>query len=113
VAQRQDISQRYLEQILPLLAPGRLLQTQRGATGGYRLAPDPAKVRVGDVIRLTEGDLCPVSCLEEEAQECPRKGFCATRPVWQGLGRIINEYLDGITLADLLKAQEGAEPAAS
>ncbi len=106
VADRQGISQRYLEQILPLLGPGRLLHTQRGAQGGYHLARDPAEVRVGDVLRMTEGDLCPVSCLALETGECARIDVCATLPVWQGLEKVITDYLDGITLADVLKEQQ-------
>lgn len=109
VAQRQNISQRYLEQILPLLAAGRLLQAQRGAQGGYRLARNPADMRVGDILRLTEGDLCPVACLAEEAEECERRGVCTTLPVWKGLERVINDYLDGITLADILRERAGEE----
>ena len=105
IAQRQNISKKYLEQIVPMLNKSDILRTNRGFQGGYRLAKSPDKYTVGDILRLTEGSLSPVACLEHDPIECERSGECATLPVWQGLYRVINEYLDGITLQDILDQQ--------
>ena len=105
IAERQHISKKYLEQIVPILNKSNILRTNRGFQGGYRLAKDPAKYTVGEILRLTEGSLSPVTCLEHDPIECERSGECATLPVWQGLYRVINEYLDGITLQDILDQQ--------
>ena len=102
IAQRQNISKKYLEQIVPILNKSDILRTNRGFQGGYRLAKTPDKYTVGEILRLTEGSLSPVACLEHDPIECERSGECATLPVWQGLYRVINEYLDGITLQDIL-----------
>ena len=105
IAQRQDISKKYLEQIVPVLNKSDILRTNRGFQGGYRLAKLPDQYTVGEILRLTEGRLAPVACLEHDPVECERSGECATLPVWQGLYRVINEYLDGITLQDILDQQ--------
>lgn len=105
VARRQEISKKYLEQIIPILNRAELLQTTRGYQGGYRLARKPEDYTLGDILRATEGSLAPVSCLEGDANLCARQGDCATLPVWQGLDRVVNEYLDGITLQDVLDEQ--------
>lgn len=102
IAKRQDISKKYLEQIVPVLNRGDILNTNRGFHGGYKLAKSPDKYTVGEILRLTEGSLAPVSCLETDENMCERCGECVTLPVWQGLNKVINEYLDGITLQDLL-----------
>lgn len=102
IAERQDISKKYLEQIIPLLNGNDILQTSRGARGGYRLLKPPEKYTVGDILRITEGGLAPVSCLEHDPVRCDKSAYCATLPVWKGLSRVINEYLDGITLQDIL-----------
>ena len=101
IAERQHISKKYLEQIIPLFNRSDMLLTNRGAQGGYMLARQPAQYTVGEILRLTEGTLVPVACAQNPAQ-CDRSADCATLPVWQGLSRVINEYLDGITLQDLL-----------
>ena len=106
VAQRQDISKKYLEQIVPTLSRAGFLLTNRGYQGGYRLARRPEDYTARDILRLTEGSLAPVACAEESYTECSRRGFCLSRPVWQELDKIINEYLDGITLEDLLKSPQ-------
>ena len=90
-----------LEQIIPLFNRSDMLLTNRGAQGGYMLARQPAQYTVGEVLRLTEGTLVPVACVQSPAQ-CDRSADCATLPVWQGLSRVISEYLDGITLQDIL-----------
>ena len=109
IAQRQDISKKYLEQLVPLLNGAGILRTNRGYLGGYMLAKAPDQYTVGQVLRVTEGGLCPVACLEDQPNQCPRSGYCKTLPVWQGLQRVIEEYLDGITLQALLEASEGAD----
>ena len=102
VAARQGISKKYLEQIVPVLNRSDILQTNRGFQGGYRLSRQPDRYTVGEILRLTEGSLVPVACLEHSPIECERSRECATLPVWQGLNRVITEYLDGITLQDIL-----------
>lgn len=105
-ADRQEISEKYLEGILKNLVKNKLLIGLRGKGGGYRLTKSPDQYTVGSILRLTEISLAPVSCLEPDSPICPRMSECKTLPVWQGLDKIINEYLDGITLADLLTSSE-------
>ncbi|MBQ7717827.1 MAG: Rrf2 family transcriptional regulator [Clostridia bacterium] len=105
IAERQNISKKYLEQIVPILNKSNVLRTSRGFQGGYRLAQSPSKYTVGDILRLTEGGLAPVSCLENEPVQCDRSTNCVTLPVWRGLNKAINDYLDSITLQDLLDMQ--------
>jgi Rrf2 family protein len=102
IAQRQDISKKYLEQIVPLLNRSDVLRTNRGFQGGYRLAQTPEKYTVGDILRITEGSLAPVACLDQAPNECTRCQDCMTLDVWKGLGKVIDDYLDGITLQDIL-----------
>ncbi len=102
VAQRQNISKKYLEQIVPILNKSDILSTTRGFQGGYRLAKSPDKYTVGEILRLTEGSLAPVPCLDQNPSECIRHKECETLPVWQGLKQVINEYLDSITLQDII-----------
>ena len=102
VAARQEISKKYLEQIVPVLNKSGILQTNRGYMGGYRLAKEPKEYTVGTILRVTEGSLAPVACLDQEENTCTRAQECVTLSIWQGLYRVINEYLDGITLQDLL-----------
>lgn len=105
IAQRQDISKKYLEQIIPILNRANLLRTSRGYLGGYQLSRDPENYTVGEILRLTEGSLAPVACLECDPVECPKKAQCPTLPVWKGLYDVINNYLDSITLQDILDRQ--------
>ncbi|WP_194611381.1 RrF2 family transcriptional regulator [Clostridium vitabionis] len=107
-AKRQEISKKYLEQIVPTLNQSGLLISNRGFQGGYQLAEDPSKITVGQVLRLTEGSLAPVVCLEK-GQECSRSAFCETLPVWKGLYRVVNDYLDSITLQDVIDQAEANE----
>lgn len=102
IAKRQNISKKYLEQIVPVFNKSDILRANRGFQGGYQLAKTPDKYTVGEILRLTEGSLSPVACLEHNPIACERSGDCATLPVWQGLYRVINEYLNGITLQDIL-----------
>lgn len=105
VAQRQEISLKYLEKILPVLAKNHLIDGVHGKGGGYKLTRKPEEYSVGEILRLTEGCLAPVSCLECNAQECHRTNECRTLPMWTELQGIINTYLDGVSIADLMKAQ--------
>ncbi len=106
IAERQNISKKYLEQIIPLFNKSNVLLANRGAQGGYMLADSPSKFTVSDILRITEGSLAPVSCLEENAIPCPRRSECLTISVWEGLNKVINEYLDGITLQDILDSKK-------
>ena len=101
IADRQGISKKYLEQIVPLLNKTGLLRTNRGNKGGYMLAGNPSEITVGDVLKATEGSLAPVACLEFEPNECPRSGDCSTLFIWEGLYKSITDYLDGISLSDI------------
>ena len=105
IAQRQGISKKYLEPIVPMLGRADVLRTTRGYQGGYRLARAPQEYTVGEILCLTEGGLAPVACLDQHPNPCPRCGACATLPMWEGLERVIRNYLDGITLQDLLEQQ--------
>ena len=102
IARRQEISNKYLEQIISLLNKAGYLETQRGNTGGYRLAKMPKEYKIGDILRATEGDLSPIYCLTEEG-ECNRQNSCKTYSFWKGLDDVINEYIDSKTLEDLIK----------
>lgn len=103
IADRQEISEKYLESIIKLLVKAKLLNGLRGKGGGYKLTKAPEQYTVGSILRLTEDSLAPVSCLEENADACPRAAGCRTLPLWQGLDKVINDYLDHITLADLTR----------
>ena len=105
IAQRQNISKKYLEQIVQVLNRSDILKTNRGFQGGYQLSRTPDKYTVGEILRLTEGSLAPVACVEQDPIECPRSNECATLPLWQGLNQVINDYLDNITLQDILDQQ--------
>ena len=103
VAQRQGISLKYLERILPALVQAGEIEGVHGKGGGYRLTRAPEDYRVGDILRLTEGDLAPVACLECGAETCARSPDCRTLPMWSELYRRMNEYLDSVTLASLMQ----------
>lgn len=105
IAARQNVSKKYLEQIVPILNKADILNTNRGYQGGYRLARTPDQYTVGDILRITEGSISPVACLDKNPVECERAAECATLPVWQGLYKVITDYLDGITLQDILDKQ--------
>lgn len=107
IAQRQEISEKYLETIIKLLVRARLLSGVRGKGGGYKLTRASEQYTVGEILRLTEDSLAPVACLEKGAAPCARAGDCLTLPLWQGLDRVIGEYLDGVTIADLLRQDTG------
>ena len=102
IAQRQEISEKYLESILKILVQKKFLTGLRGKGGGYRLTRDPEMYTVGSILRLTEGTLAPVACLENDAPPCERVGECRTLPLWQGLEDVVRGYLSGITLRELM-----------
>jgi Rrf2 family protein len=105
IAQRQEISEKYLESIIKSLVKNGVLTGLRGKGGGYRLSKSPDQFTVGSILRLTEGTLSPVSCLEADAPPCAKAGSCRTLTLWQGLDKVIYDYLEGYTIADL--AQSG------
>jgi len=107
IAERQHISKKYLEQIIPVLNRGNLLQTTRGYQGGYRLARKPEDYTVGDILHATEGSLAPVACLDGDTNPCNYQDVCATLYVWDGLDRVVADYLNGITLKDILDKKLG------
>lgn len=103
VAERQEISLKYIEKILRLLVSANLIEGVHGKGGGYRLTRAPQDYPISEILQLTEGSLAPVACLECGAQECIRAAECRTLPMWTELGRLVNEYLEKTTLADLMK----------
>lgn len=105
IAQRQEISEKYLEAIIKILVRAKLLSGVRGKGGGYRLTRPPEQYTVGEILRLTEESLAPVACLGADASPCARSASCPTLPLWQGLDRVISEYLNSVSLADLLKQE--------
>ena len=107
IAARQGISEKYLESILAVLSKARLLDAVRGKGGGYRLTRSPDQYTVEEILMLTEGSLAPVTCLEGDENTCPRAGHCTTLPMWEKLDTIINDYLDSVSLADLLMQTDG------
>lgn len=107
IAQRQGISEKYLEAILKTLVKNELLQGIRGKGGGYRLKRDPADYTVWDVISLTEEGLNAVSCLGSNAETCPQADFCATLPMWKAFDKVMAEFFSGYTIAEL--AEEDAK----
>ena len=108
VAARQDISEKYLEIILKVLVQNHMLTGLRGKGGGYRLTRAPKEYTIGSILRLTEDDLAPVSCLQQNQEPCPNAGNCRTLPLWIKLDNLLSEFLDQYTLADLMRtpAQE-------
>ena len=103
IAERQGISQKYIEAIMTLLSKNGFVEAVHGKGGGYKLNKKPEEYRVGDILRLTEGSLSPVACLEKGASECPRKDNCRTLSLWTKLDDLVENYLDSVTLADLMK----------
>ena len=105
IAEKQGISLKYLERILPVLTQNQIVEGVQGKGGGYRLTRRPEEYRIGEILRLTDGDLAPVSCLECGAAVCERRGECRTLPMWTKLHDLIGDYLDSVTLADLLEGK--------
>lgn len=102
VAERQGISKKYLEQIVPLLNKSGILKANRGYQGGYMLAKTPDELTVCEILKITEGSIAPVSCLDFEPVQCERADECTTLYIWEGLYKVITEYLNGITVQDIV-----------
>jgi len=102
VAERQGISLKYLERILPVLTKNGYIVGVHGKGGGYKLTRQPEEYKVGEILRLTEGSLAPVSCLECGASPCDRAGDCRTLDMWTRFNDLTNEFFDSISLADLM-----------
>ena len=102
VAERQGVSLKYLERIMPALSKNHLVEGVQGKGGGYRLSRRPEEYTVGEILRLTDGELVPVACLECGAKPCNRKDQCKTLSMWSKFYDMTNEYFDGITIADFL-----------
>lgn len=110
IAERQEISEKYLESIVKSLVQAKILKGSRGKGGGYRLVRSPEECTLGSVLRLTEGDLAPVSCIEEGVVVCDKASECPTLPTWVRLNTLIQNFLDSVTLADLMGEETAAEP---
>ena len=110
VARRQDISEKYLEQIISILNKAGFVRSVRGPQGGYTLQWPPEEYTVGMILRLTEGSLAPVSCIEDEPNACGHYEQCRTVKFWEGLWDVIIEYTDRFTLADLMKNEDIENP---
>ena len=105
ISARQEISDKYLEQIISVLNKAGYVRSIRGAQGGYVLRREPKEYTVGMILRLTEGSLAPVACVEEDAPPCDRIDSCATAMVWKKLNKAISDVVDNITLEDLIEAE--------
>ena len=106
IAERQGVTLKYMEQIMPLLTKAGYVRSYRGNNGGYMLAKEPEEYTAGDIIRTTEGSLAPIACLEDVPNRCERQKQCPTLAFWEGLQKVVNQYVDGVTLADLVKDHE-------
>lgn len=103
IAERQNISQKYIESIMTLLSKNDFVEAVHGKGGGYRLNRPVNEYKIGDILRLTEGSLAPVNCLCDGAEPCDRADSCKTLPLWTGLNKVICEYLDNTTIADMMQ----------
>ena len=106
IARRQEISEKYLETILPALIKNNYLEGLRGRGGGYRLSLEPESYTIGSILKVLEGSMAPVACLEDGRRHCARSAECKTLPMWRDLYKMIDDYFEGITLADLCKDKE-------
>ena len=107
ISQQEELSQKYLESITRLLSKNHLIEAASGHGGGYRLTREPEEYSVGEILKLTEGTLAPVSCLKDDSVPCDRSELCYTLPIWQGLADLINNYFDNMTLEDVAKGAVG------
>ena len=101
IAQRQEISEKYLESIVASLSKAGLVEATRGKGGGYRLIKDPKEYTVMEILKSSEGSIAPVACLDDEGSDCERKDSCPTLPMWKQLYEVIENYFSGVTLEDL------------
>lgn len=101
IAQKEELSQKYLESITRMLSKAKLIEAASGPGGGYRLTRKPERYSVAEILELTEGTLAPVACLKSESVDCERSKHCYTLPIWMGLANLINDYFNNMTLADV------------
>lgn len=106
IAERQNVSAKYLEQIIAMLSNAKLIKSTRGKSGGYMLSRHPSEYTVGEILRATEGSLAPISCVEDSPNKCTSSGCCPTLFFWEGLNRTINEYIDSTTLEDVVNEEK-------
>ena len=109
IAKRQEISEKYLEAIVATLSKNEFLISLRGKGGGYKLAKKPEDYTVLSILLVTEGELSPVACLEKKPNKCPKVGYCKTIELWEGLEKTVKDYLEGITIADLVNKSLGSD----
>lgn len=109
VAERQEISQKYLESIMSNLSKSGFVEGAQGKGGGYRLTRAPEDYKVGEILRLTEGALVPVACLEPGSKPCSMSSHCRTIPMWNRLNHVINDFFDSYTIADLMQTEDGGD----
>ncbi len=102
ICDRQEVSMKYMESIIAMLNKAGFVESLRGKVGGYRLTRENAAYSVGEIVALAEGSLAPIPCLENGAAECERAGQCMTLPIWKNLDKIIYNYLNSVTLQDVL-----------
>ena len=105
ISSRQGISQKYMEAIMTLLSKNGFVDAIHGKGGGFKLNRSPDQYKVGEILRITEGTLAPVACLQENSEECERAPTCRTLPMWAKLNSLVNDYLDSVTIADLMKKE--------
>ncbi len=105
ISERQGISKKYLEQIIPFLNRSHLLITNRGHMGGYKLAKKPSEITVWEILLCAEGSMCPVSCMEHDPSTCERYENCLTISIWEEFYQLTKDYFSGITLEDLLNKE--------
>lgn len=104
IAKREEMSEGYLEHLIPLLKSGKLIHSNRGAHGGYTLAKPPSEINLKEIVQSLEGSLSPVECVDIQSF-CHRAGFCVTRDIWKELGEKISQTLEAVTLKDMVNRQ--------
>ena len=109
IAKRQNISKQYLEQIITIINNSMILRANRGKHGGYMLAKEPSEITVGQILRITEGNLSSISCLEGEVNQCDKVDTCKTLYIWKELNKVIADYLDSVTLQDILNKHQNID----
>lgn len=105
ISERQKITLKYMEQIMPMLTRAGYVKSYRGNNGGYMLAKKPEDYTAGDILRVTEGSMAPIPCIEDSPNLCERWEECTTLFFWEGMWKVINEYADSVTLADLIRTE--------
>lgn len=106
IADRQGVSAKYLEQMITMLLSAKMIKSTRGKSGGYKLSRSPSEYTVGEILRATEGSLAPISCVEDSPNQCTESYRCPTLFFWEGLNKVINEYIDGTTLEDVVSQEK-------